>query len=510
MRTPARWLRAAALTAAASLLTPALVAAVGPAGASAATTQTTLRPGVVSLSAAEIANPMRGQYRWMGQNSQPGDWPTTDAYYRDQVYWGRIEPQRGQYDFRHLETGLANAASTSGKFGFRVMAYCPGCWMEKRNTADWPRVTPSFLPRQPGTEIPDWNSETFLSAWEDLMAELGRRYADDPRLGYVDVGGFGKYGEWMPAGTDITASNAMRLIGAVASAFPEKHVLLSAVPMWTKRPDITGSAVSAYSNLGLRSDCLGQKDMQIPTTAFLDLWKTRPFFTEWCTGGDPTIAEDQVSKFHVSTISSGNLRLTYDAMTSAQKSAYQRATKASGYRYAVTQATFSGIAPGKPFTASLTLSNAGTAPTYERWTTRLVLRDSSGGRVATLPLSLDLRTRLPGSSTFSQTLTAPELPEGSYTAALEVVDPEGYLPPMRLANTSRDIEGAYPLGSVPVGHSEPSESSEPAVLRLSGSDRYAASAAISAETFLPGVPVAYVATGSKFPDALSGAPAAGV
>ncbi|WP_299445997.1 cell wall-binding repeat-containing protein, partial [uncultured Phycicoccus sp.] len=48
------------------------------------------------------------------------------------------------------------------------------------------------------------------------------------------------------------------------------------------------------------------------------------------------------------------------------------------------------------------------------------------------------------------------------------------------------------------------------VTRLSGTDRYAASATISARTFDPGVPVAYVATGSKFPDALSGAPAAGV
>ncbi|QJW35218.1 cell wall-binding repeat-containing protein [Cellulosimicrobium protaetiae] len=44
--------------------------------------------------------------------------------------------------------------------------------------------------------------------------------------------------------------------------------------------------------------------------------------------------------------------------------------------------------------------------------------------------------------------------------------------------------------------------------RISGTDRYATSAAISAATFDPGVPVAYVANGLSFPDALSGAPAA--
>ncbi|AZS36160.1 N-acetylmuramoyl-L-alanine amidase LytC [Microbacterium lemovicicum] len=45
--------------------------------------------------------------------------------------------------------------------------------------------------------------------------------------------------------------------------------------------------------------------------------------------------------------------------------------------------------------------------------------------------------------------------------------------------------------------------------RLAGADRFATSAAVSAATFAPGVPVVYLANGWKFPDALSGAPAAG-
>ncbi|MBF8291029.1 MAG: hypothetical protein HW391_1997, partial [Chloroflexi bacterium] len=47
------------------------------------------------------------------------------------------------------------------------------------------------------------------------------------------------------------------------------------------------------------------------------------------------------------------------------------------------------------------------------------------------------------------------------------------------------------------------------VTRLAGADRYATAAAISAATFAPGVPVAYIATGLDFPDALAGAAAAG-
>ena len=47
------------------------------------------------------------------------------------------------------------------------------------------------------------------------------------------------------------------------------------------------------------------------------------------------------------------------------------------------------------------------------------------------------------------------------------------------------------------------------VSRLQGANRYATSAAISASQFAPGVPVAYVTNGEKFPDALSASAIAG-
>ncbi|HET6380774.1 MAG TPA: cell wall-binding repeat-containing protein [candidate division Zixibacteria bacterium] len=46
------------------------------------------------------------------------------------------------------------------------------------------------------------------------------------------------------------------------------------------------------------------------------------------------------------------------------------------------------------------------------------------------------------------------------------------------------------------------------VARLAGSDRFATAAAASRSSFAPGVPVAYVATGSTFPDALAAGPMA--
>ncbi|MGG5259716.1 FG-GAP-like repeat-containing protein [Phycicoccus avicenniae] len=409
---------------------------------------TVLSPTVLPATGPDLPNPLRGQYRWMGYPSQPSTWPAPDYYERDRSYWGRLEPTRGSYDLRTLDAALAEAGATRGKLGFRVMAYCPGCWMDSR--PDLPPVVPDWMPVQPGTRIPAWDDEAFLTAWEDLMAELGRRYAADPRLGYVDVGGFGAYGEWMEAGTTISDASALRVIGAVARAFPDRHVLLSAVTVYT-RPALLQQALDRWPNLGLRSDCLGQSGMQVPSATFADLWRTRPFFTEWCTGADPALGRDQVRTHHVSTTSSHNMRLTYEQMTAAQRAAYEAAVRASGYRYAVTRAALGPAIPGGSARVDLTVTNTGVAPTYERWSTRLVLTDAAGTRVATLPLTLDLRSVLPGTSTVSSTVAVPVLAPGRYTARVEVVDPTGYSAPLNLANAGRAPDGSYSLGTLPVG-----------------------------------------------------------
>jgi len=55
----------------------------------------------------------------------------------------------------------------------------------------------------------------------------------------------------------------------------------------------------------------------------------------------------------------------------------------------------------------------------------------------------------------------------------------------------------------------PAQAQSATVSREQGADRYATAAQISHDTFSPGVPVAIIATGDNFPDALAGAAAAG-
>ncbi len=397
---------------------------------------------------ADLPNPLRGQYRWLGAEPTPTTVTSNDVYYRDQVYWGRLESSDNAWDFTQIEAGLADAGSRGGKFGFRVMAYCPGCWMESRS--DLPPVTPSFIPRQQGGYIPDWNSPAFQSQWKELMTELGRRYGDDPRLGYVDVGGYGSYGEWhVNDGDRISDRAGLAVVKAVTSAFPTKHVLINTM---TPVP-FTLKALRANRNLGLRTDALGCPDMY--STVAIDerlqkVWRTRPFFSEWCTRGDPVLGAQQARRFHISTLSSGNMPWSLASLSAKQRSKYAKALATAGYRIRARSVRLPDrFAAGSKVTVKTSWMNQGTAPTYDTWDVRLTFVHAATGTSVVTSLGHPLKG-LMGKKVRRATIRTSGLARGRHKVFLSVVDPSGYSAPMHLANAGRTAAGAYRVGVVKV------------------------------------------------------------
>ncbi len=318
--------------------------------------------------------------------------------------------------------------------------------MESRS--DFPSVTPPFVPRQAGGYIPDWNEPAFLAQWRELMAELGRRYGDDPRLGYVDVGGYGSYGEWhVNSGERVSDRNGLAVVDAVTAAFPRKHVLINTM---TPVP-VTLKALRRNPNLGLRTDNLGCPDMYstVPGDPRLQkVWQTRPFFSEWCTRADPVLGAQQARKFHISTLSSSNMPWAYDSLNGKQRAAYDRIRASAGFRIRVRAVTLPArIEAGSKMRVTTSWVNDGTAPTYDEWVARLVFVNQHDDRTVTVNLGrplMGLTDRL----TTSATVSTRELARGRHDVYLTVVDPTGYAAPMHLANAGRTAGGAYKLGSI--------------------------------------------------------------
>lgn len=400
------------------------------------------RPVVLNALRSESG---RGMFDWLNQPSILDGYTPRDVYWRDQLQWAKqLERTPGQYDLSSVEAGLAKAASQGGKFSFRIMPTCPGCGEN---------LTPSWVPRQ-ANGAPDWNSEGYLSSYENLMRAIGARYDSDPRLGTVDLSGYGMWGEWYCddtyCGTPITQANTIRLARAVTAAFPSHYVLNGLASQYTN------TVLSLNSRIGLRFDCVGGMDIGIESFPETNrqVWRRAPVLGEWCPGANSTPAKglENVRSIHISGLSSANYPRTGAQLSAQERAELEQVYDATGHQYQVTGAQFAA-APvrGQAFSFTSTWKNVGVAPTYDRWVPQLRLLDSSGREVYAVDIALDLLSVLDTQPTVITTGTLPAGLSGQFTVALRVRDPQGYLPPLNLSNSGRDTNGNYPLGTITLG-----------------------------------------------------------
>jgi hypothetical protein len=438
---------------------------------------TPLAMRAIPFSAPELANPLRGEYQWLGEAVVPAGWPYQDSYNR--YDWKQLERGPGEYDFSVIDAELASAAARGGRFGFRVMSVCTGC-------GDGGVAVPNYLTTGSGgwfasaqgerSFIPDWNSETYLSRWEALMRALGERYANDPRIGIVDISGAGNWGEWHnypydgqypgPKGqVPLTDANARRIVDATLNAFPPNDHLLV---IRTANSAAVRYALGRSPRVGLRLDCLGGGAGMVGDRDALgavwdvaaDRWKTAPVISEWCGNIGPgsnrfqDFGVPEVQEFHVSMVSSGNYERTgSDALggySAAERDGFMTATKLSGYRFVLDSVDVpSVLAAGSDFAMTTQWENDGVAPAYLGYNVLVQFRDADNNVVWQSQSGLDLRQLLPtGASPLRWTdyFGLGDLSRGTYQLALQVVDPAQISPPIQLAIDGRQSDGSYSLG----------------------------------------------------------------
>ena len=433
----------------------------------------TFTPGLIPLGQPELVNPDRGQYRWYNAQPQPPGWPALDGYAR--YSWRQLEPSRGQYDFSAIERELTDAAGRGGRFGFRVMTLDTAAggplvpdYVVKAGAGFWaaPEGTRAF--------VPDWNSELYLGRWEALLQALANRFGNDPRVGFLDIGGYGNYGEWWvpdaiyPAQggqAPVTDANADRIVDATLNVFPpDSHLLVIGVNF---SPALR-YALDRSPRVGIRLDCLGggegmhgDRDALQRVPATQSRWQTAPVVTEWCPEddvgtGDFVVGDRQVQQYHVSLLSSGNFAHAYAKHTAAEQDAFMHANKTAGYRLSLDSLTLpETVAADQDVVFETLWENVGVAPPYRAWQVLFQLRDLNTGAVVWQDRSgLDLRTLLPTGGTPVTQRDTFKLPSallsGIYGVALQIVDPRAHGDPLRIAIAGRQADGSYPIGQVTV------------------------------------------------------------
>jgi len=428
-----------------------------------------------------LTSPMRGFYGWHG-GIIPLSHPSTEGYQR--FTWADLEPREGVYDFSKIDTILAQMPTGSRlAFGILMMDTC----CSAHNGDDVPSYLRKQMPKgfrikaDPGNYghvdtvyVPDWNSPYLLERWQKLFAALGKRFDGDPRITWIDLRGYGNWGEGHLAGANAyhwtqfpyddpavnihgaergTLASRFSLVDAIIDAFPrtqliamtdDKEVLVHALkrsPLIGMRRDSWGANMFGESLLG---DLTG-----LDRDLVLNRWQTAPFIVEsygwekvFEAGLDGIVK--QVEDYHISAIGNGNFNVEqWSDLPPEKQNALLRSGDRAGYRYVPVSIRYRQTTTC-PLELELGWRNDGVAPVYEPWRVhvRLTSTDTREGMA-------DLPKIMPGETIATATCLG-KVPAGTYTLQMQVIDPRGSGRTIALPLKSTDKPDLYTLGTLTI------------------------------------------------------------
>ncbi|MDQ0656065.1 DUF4832 domain-containing protein [Paenibacillus sp. W2I17] len=393
--------------------------------------------------------------------------------------------------FKHYikYTDLENASSDSVQ---KIMDWSNAAWagIESQNKKVIPRVLivypnegefwPQGVPS--GDVATRWTTNILKDRLAAFIQKLGQAWDSDPRVAYVELGLWGNWGEHhiypdqLADETDrIPLSFQTALGDAAEQAFQNKKVQV-------RYPDTFQNYDFGllWDSFALIDDLEGGEGI-----VSRDSWRTQvnggEVAYDWGQkhiqpgdSPDDTLSDirhrnyviDWIKKTH--TTSLGWIDL-YDAKNSAVSQGAALMQKELGYRFVINQATFSeNVQPGEKMEVSFQVVNKGSAPFYYKWPVEAsLLRSDRSVAWKGIFNNEDIRNWMPGDDwnssnhRYDQTPSDQQvsgefnipsnLPAGTYTLALSILDPYGNRPSARFANTNYYTGGRTPIGKVGIG-----------------------------------------------------------
>ncbi|HEY8733686.1 MAG TPA: DUF4832 domain-containing protein, partial [Puia sp.] len=436
----------------------------------------------IPISEPDLNRPGAGTEQWNGQNTVniPNVSLNTqrlDAYYR--FSYTDIAPYDSNpntYNFTIFDSRINDAISKGQKFSFCIMQMCGVC-SQGAQVGGAKLYYPLYLHTQMQSEIvrdwikdgvwiPNYNSPNWLTSWKALNAAVYKhimtgsfldiRYKDV--INYIDVSGYGDYGEWTnnafsgPAAAVATVTTLDSIISytvhqytdfqcvALISTFDGNQLNNTMIP-----PAVGFYALTTRNRtglLGLRRDNWGWTDNYIsrwmhvnPTvyngfhfdTAINSRYKYAPVVGEPADlgyadyGGQPFgDLPRQMQFYHVNSFGNGNIDKSLN--NAAALDNIRTASKYAGYRLVLTDGNMTpALIAGGRFSITINWQNLGAAPTYEQWNVLFELKNISNKIVWTgmskFSPRLFLPSRIPTSKTDNFTLPA-SVPLGMYSMYL--------------------------------------------------------------------------------------------
>ncbi|MCD9022971.1 DUF4832 domain-containing protein, partial [Cohnella silvisoli] len=457
-------------------------------------------------SFAVLDNPFRGftgSARINQTSHQPMGLVTTN------ITWAELEPVKGEFDWNGVQTrrNFDYWTSKGKKINLRFIMDSPDDTAHK-DIPDWLYDELVDAEGAEGAGVwyddeslgfsPNYNSETLIEEHERVIQALAQKYDNDPRIGFIEIGSLGHFGEFhtvliedgfpkvsvsdqyvqhyvdyfhnkklgMRKPFPLSAQHQMGLFNDVFAG--------NSTDSWLRWIDKGWSGLEDYNDTNIDSIQLQE------SSAMPEFWKTNYSGGEF-SSGQPVrnyISNDQIMESlrqaresHTTYIGAASLvgyQLGTD-ITADQQANIDLLLNTLGYRFVLDSVSHSNnIAEGDALAITSSWRNIGVAPFYEQWPIAYALADPNGNLVASSiqNTSIDIRTWAPGSYNNSFSFEIPEsIPGGQYTLLVGILDPDTGKPGVKLANEGARFDGWFALDQVAITNATPANPNAPGHLR---------------------------------------------
>jgi hypothetical protein len=433
-----------------------------------------------------LDNPLKGYASYSGFE-QP--FPCTMAFHY--VSWRELEPVEGQYNFAQWEAAKWDEVGSAGKhIVLRVYLEYPSLPVGVPQWLIDQGVPINTYTNSEGFGVchtPNYDHPLLVAKLEQLIAAMGQRYNNNPRVAFVQAGLLGYWGEWhtYPYNYFPSLATQTRVIDALRTALPNKHILFRLAQNYQGQQPWAGFHDDYFPEdtdcFAINPNCFSWYFLpNMRASGRMNNWRVAPMGGEMIPNAafrllsDTPLAEGRTNwewtfemarRSHFSWI--GPYSPAYDTW---QPNAFvnqatfvsrrEQLVRLMGYEYRLLRARHATTARAST-TLPITIDgiNQGIAPFYEPWPVEIaILRRTPTGAdvISTTLTNADPRTWMPaaqpantsetGEFTIRAALTTPATP-GQYLIALGLRDPWTNQPKVRFANPNEVINGWTVLGT---------------------------------------------------------------
>jgi hypothetical protein len=393
-----------------------------------------------------ICNPLKGYAAYLDSTPRLSGHASM-AYV--EMPWRDLEPDEGHYRFDRLDDKLDRPLAKGKPIVLRIWLDYPARptgvpkWLRDQGL----KMTP--YSEYGGGLSPDYENADLKRGLSDFIGALGKRYGENKRVAFVELGLLGHWGEWHTyPRTELFASFATQklVVDSMQKAFPHTHLL-------GRYPDY--KALEAPW-MGFHDDMIPDDTDAGPDWNFLPKmiaggmasnWKVAPM------GGEMTpfnakrlLTKDwgkltsAVKKGHFTFIA-GYCPVIEQNVDLAFKHRSDDLARLLGYSFRLERANFPhSAARSRVWRFEIEAANVGVAPFYYQWPVQLAMLRPDGVLAQAVTLKVDIRSWLPGKFTVRGSVDW-RVPPGAYQLAIGVLDPSTSKPCVRFANRLEVVKG---------------------------------------------------------------------